>query len=192
MLPVFTSVESLLQYRPTGAGYVALPASALFQMAEAGNTAKIAIDPGSPIVAEATPIRIGRPAVPPPSPVLDAVVDALEATPAARRAWLTMLQHGETAPELVIVIRIDAVVGSGQDDIMRSIVDRAGKGSDGVRELRFMRADRDLEQTLDTGAGWKSSHGEFNRKGPATVNRHVHRGAERCGLLRCRPAGVEC
>jgi hypothetical protein len=24
------------------------------------------------------------------------------------------------------------------------------------------------------------------------VNRHVHRGAERCGLLRCRPAGVEC
>ena len=46
VLPVFTSVDALLRFRPDGGGYVALPASALFQMADAGGTGRLRSIPG--------------------------------------------------------------------------------------------------------------------------------------------------
>lgn len=174
VLPVFTSVDALLRFRPDGSGYVALPASALFQMADAGGTAKLAIDPGSPtsgyltrgeiealgrgrlpvdgseVVTASSQIRIGRPADAMPPDVLDALRTSLSDAPSAARAWLTMIQQGESAPEVVIAVRFD---GPGDDPVMRSLIERAGAMSSGVSSLRFMTADARVAETLDSGAG---------------------------------------
>jgi hypothetical protein len=174
VLPVFTSVDALLRFRPDGGGYAALPASALFQMADAGGTGKILIDPESPtngyvtrseiealgrgrlpiggseVVTTETQIRIGRPAQPPPPDVLDAVRSSLSYAPGASRAWLTMIQQGESTPEVVIAVRFDE---SADNSEMRNLIDRAGAMSPGISSLRFLTADSRLAETLDSGAG---------------------------------------
>jgi SseB protein N-terminal domain/SseB protein C-terminal domain len=175
VLPVFTSTHALLRFRPDGGGYVALPARALFEMAVNAGTTRIALDSGSPttgfitryeiealargrlpiggseVVTEDTEARIGRPASPPSEDVMKAVGSALEASPHARRAWLTMIQQGTSPPETMIAIRLDDVDDASA--AMRSLIDQAGASAAAVRDLRFMRADDSFEATLSGGAG---------------------------------------
>ncbi|MEN9620769.1 MAG: SseB protein N-terminal domain [Actinomycetota bacterium] len=175
VLPVFTSVAALLRFRPEGAGYVALPGSALFEMAGRARTNKIVFDPGSPtsgfvtqteiealsrgrlpvgdgseVVAAETSVRIGRPAVGPSARLLDAVRSSLVDTPEAVRAWLTMIQQGDNQPEVVIAIRFQNPNASSMQAVVQSVGNSAG---DEAAAIRFLEVDARLQQTLDSGAG---------------------------------------
>src|SRR5690242_11294566 len=54
VLPVFTSTSTLLEWRPEGAGYLAVPGRTLFEMAASGGADKIVLDPGSATRGELT------------------------------------------------------------------------------------------------------------------------------------------
>jgi hypothetical protein len=47
VLPIFTSVDRLLEWQPGGSGYVAIPSRALFEMASASGAVRLEINPGS-------------------------------------------------------------------------------------------------------------------------------------------------
>lgn len=175
VLPVFTSSAALLRFRPEGAGYVALPGSALFAMAGSAGTNKIAFDPGSPttgfvtrpeiealsrgrlpvgggseVVAEETSIRIGRPAVGPSARLLEAVRSTLRQTPEATRAWVTMIQQGEHQPELIVAVRFQNPAASSMRAVIEAVGNLAGVDAG---QVRFLEVDDRLQQTLDSGAG---------------------------------------
>lgn len=176
VLPVFTSAAAILHVRPEGAGYVALAGSALFEMAANAGVAKIVFDPGSrtngfitrseiealgrgrlpvgggsEVVAAETAIRIGRPAVPPATEVLDAVRSALRDSPNVGRAWLTMIQQGENQPEVMVAIRF--VMANDEGSMRRIIEGVSARCGAQAAEIRFLRVDESLELTLDGGAG---------------------------------------
>ncbi len=178
VLPVFTSTSTLLEWRPEGAGYLAVPGSTLWEMAAAGGADKIIIDPGSDIrgtltrhelealsrhrlplgdtevVAEPVQVTIGRPAVPPPDETIGAVTSALRSQAEVEQAWLCLVKQGGTAPEMVIAVRFDeALDHDAGREVMRAVVDEAGRHDDGVQGLLFVRADDALVTTLSGGAG---------------------------------------
>lgn len=177
VMPVFTSVETMSRWLTQRAGYLALPSSTLFQMASAGGTGKIVLDPGSPtwglvnryeieqlargrlplgrsgdIVSAATEVRIGKPSDPPSAEALDALRASLDAVTSARRAWYFLLQQGDLAPELCVGIEFDAGVDPDAGP-MRWVIDAAGDASPDVASLSFLVADDGWIASFDNGAG---------------------------------------
>lgn len=175
--PVFTSVERLLEWKPEGSGYVALPSRALFEMAEASGAVGLAVNPASatcgeivrheletlargriPLdegeaVAEEIEVRIGRPAQPPADEVMAAVRQAVASEKRADAAWLYLMQEGANAPELVVGIALDEGAPADAERTLRAIVEDAGARSPGVEELLFTRVDEDLRDILADGGG---------------------------------------
>lgn len=177
MIPAFTSLESLSRWLTSPAGYLAMPSRALFEIAEANGTNKIALDPGSPtwglltryeieqlsrgrlplgnagdVVTEPTEIRIGKPTTPPSPAALQALRTQLTQVPSALRAWYFLMQQGDHAPESCIGIHF-AVGVDPRAGVMRQIIDRAGAESDAVRGLAFLVADESLQSDLAGGSG---------------------------------------
>jgi hypothetical protein len=177
VLPLFTSADAVSRWRPEPTGIVALPSRALFEMAAVNGTNKIAIDPGSPtsgyltryeieqlargrlplgrsgdVVAEATEVRIGKPANPPPPQALTAIQAQLDAEPRALRAWYFLMQRGTQPPELVIAIQF-ALGADPQSGAMRTVIDAAGQECESVRSLSFIVADESWQTSLASGAG---------------------------------------
>ena len=163
LLPLFTSVDTLLAWQPQGTGFAVLAASALFQIAMADPTTRIVIDPGSfpqgiltsfeiatlasgrlplsgsEVLAAGTQLSVGRPSTPPPDDVVQAVRDALAAEPGAQAAWLFLQQLEGHAPEMTIGVELrDGIAGEAEGAAMRGIVDGAFGRSAGVRSLTFM------------------------------------------------------
>lgn len=178
VMPIFTRLEKLLEWEPTGSGYVALPSRALFEMAAASGTGRLEINPGSAtrgtivrreldalargrmplgeteVVATGTEVRIGRPAQPPPAEVVAAVRRAVASEERAVAAWLFLQQEGANAPELVIGIELaEGVAGDAERAAIRAIVEGAGARSPGAQELVFMRVEEDWRNDLANGAG---------------------------------------
>ena len=173
MLPVFTSVDTLLEWRASGGGYAALPARSLFEMAASTSTSKLLINPGSAtggivtrqdldalargrlplgsteVIAEETQVRIGRPAHPPSAEVLQAVRQALAAEQRCVAGWLFLMQRGATDPELMVGVELaPGVVGESERAAMRAIAEGAGQRSNGARSLAFIPASRGLKGSL--------------------------------------------
>jgi hypothetical protein len=178
VLPLFTSAAAVTQWRPDGAGYVALPSRAIFEMAAANGTHKIALDPGSPtngyltryeieqlargrlplshtdVEAENTEVRIGKPSVPPTPTALDAIRSQLRHDSAAERAWYFLMQQGTQRPELFIAIQFASHLdGDSVRQAMRRVVDGAGQRSEPVRNLSFLVADEQWQASMASGAG---------------------------------------
>lgn len=180
ILPVFTSPDTVLEWRPEGAGYVALPARALFEMAVGAGTATIHLDPGSAthgivtrteieslargrlplgkteVIAEATTVQIGRPATPPPPDVLDALRAAFGADGRVERAWLYLMAQGDQPAEVVVAVRFVAGIDTDParaQEAMRAVIDDAGARSEGVRPFLFVHPEHDLEASLAAGGG---------------------------------------
>jgi hypothetical protein len=178
VLPLFTSAAAVTRWKPEGAGYLAMPSRAIFEMAAANGTNKIALDLGSPtggyltryeieqlargrlplgrseVVAEAAEVRIGRPAVPPPADALEAVRSQLEAETRTERAWYFLMQQGNQAAEMMIAVQFDQ--GSDAASVqqaMRRVVDGAGRRSEVVRTLSFLVADDHWKKSMLGGAG---------------------------------------
>jgi hypothetical protein len=177
VLPVFTSVRTLLEWRPEGGGYAAMPAQAIFEMV-AGGQGTIALDPASPthgtvtrneiaalarrrlplggaeVITEPTAVMIGHPAQPPPESTLAAVTDAVAAEPTATDAWLYLMQQGTGPGQMMIAVQLrPEVQGDDERAAMRRIIDAAGSRDEGVRELAFLRPHPDLAASLADGAG---------------------------------------
>jgi SseB protein N-terminal domain len=178
VLPVFTSLDTLLAWRPGGGGYLILPGRPLFELAAANDTGGIVIDPGSPtrgtivrrelealargriplgtseVVAEPTGTRIGRPAVPPPADAIEAVRAALDAEPLAVGGFVFLLQQGGTPPELCVGVELrHGVSGGAERAAMRAIVEGAGNRSIAARSLAFLWARDGLLESLAGGGG---------------------------------------
>jgi hypothetical protein len=178
VLPVFTSLETLLAWRPGGGGYLILPGRSLFELAAANDSGGIVIDPGSPtrgtivrqelealargrvplgtgeVVAEPTGARIGPPAVPPPADAIEAVRAALDAEPLAVGGFVFLLQQGGTPPELCIGVELrPGVSGESERAAMRAIVEGAGNRSTAARSLAFLWARDGLLESLTSGGG---------------------------------------
>jgi hypothetical protein len=175
VLPVFTTVDRLLEWRPQGSPYAALAARTVFEMAASNSTAKIVIDPGSPtwgtltsfeigslargrlplgtseVVAEETQVKVGRPATGPADEVVEAVRAAMDAEPRSQRGWMFLLQEGRQRPELMIGVEFaDGVDAEAGRAAMRAIVEGAGRRSAGARSLGFMTVTGSWRQTLQS------------------------------------------
>lgn len=179
VLPVFTSDESLSAWRPGVGGYVEMQGRDLFQLAAAGGTDVIVLDPGSAtggtilrhelealskgrlplgkqeVFSESTEVRIGQPAELPPAELLEALRAALAETPLALRAFLFLMRQGDAAPEMCVgVVLDDAAVGDAERAAMRAIVDGAGNRSPDAGWLAFLNVtDGDWLEDLTAGAG---------------------------------------
>lgn len=179
VLPLFSSVAALLRWRPEGAGYVALPSRAVFEMAAQNGTNRIVLDLDSPtsgyvtryeieqlargrlplgeagdVVAESTEVKVGRPAVPPPPQALDALRSELQAQPLAERAWYFLMQQGGQEPEMCVAIRFAPdLADEGLQQAMRTIIDGAGERTEGVKDLSFLVADDGWQSSLSGGSG---------------------------------------
>lgn len=178
VLPLFTSAAAVTRWRPEGAGYVALPTKAIFEMAAANGTTKIALDLGSPtsgyltryeieqlargrlplgdseVVAQASQVRIGKPATPPPTSALEALRIQLQAEPAAQRAWYFLMQQGTQHPEMFIAIQFAAALDPEQAQAaMRRVIDGAGQTDQAVRPLSFLVADDHWRSSMVPGSG---------------------------------------
>lgn len=178
VLPVFTSVASLLEWRPQGGTYTALAATALLQMAMNVSAGKVVVDPasdprgvltgyeiatlasgrlplgGAEVAPAGTPVDIGAPSTPPPDEVVQAVRDALAAEPGAQAAWLYVQRQEGYEPEMVIGVELrDGIEGEAEQAAMRRIVDAAGARSAGVGALAFTVVSEDggLRQAIVTG-----------------------------------------
>jgi len=178
VIPLFTSVERLLEWQPEGSGYVALPSQALFEMVAATGTVRLEINPGSAtrgtivrselealargrvplgeseVLAAAREVRVGRAAQPPPHDAVAAVRRAVASEEDAVAAWLFLMQQGANAPEHVVGIALaEGVTEDAERAAIRRIVEDAGAQSSGAQELMFMRVDEDLRNDLASGAG---------------------------------------
>lgn len=174
VLPVFTGTDALLRFRPEGATYAVLPGADLFQLVASSTIDRLALDAGSPtggyvtrveiealaqgvmpgersdVVAADTEIRIGLPAEPPSIEVLDAVRAAAHDTPGVDRAWLTMIQHGNSTPTVVIAVEIG---DPDADVVIQQLVARLGRSPSDVAHLSVMHSDPGITRTLAAGAG---------------------------------------
>lgn len=178
VVPIFTSVERLLEWQPSGSGYVALPGRAVFEMAAGTGIVALDVNPGSAtrgmivrselealargrvplgeteVSAEKAEVRIGRAAQPPPDEVIDAVRRAVGAEEHAVAAWLYLMQQGANAPEHVVGVALaEGVTADAEQAAIRRIVENAGSESRGVEELLFIRVDEVFQRDLADGAG---------------------------------------
>jgi SseB protein N-terminal domain/SseB protein C-terminal domain len=176
-IPVFTSVDRLLEWQPEGAGYVALPSRALFEMLAGSGTA-LEVNPGSAtrgtivpselealargrvpvgdteVLAAGTEVRLGRAAQPPPDDVVGAVRRAVAAEQRAAAAWLYLMQQGTNDPEHVVGIALaDGLTEDAEQAAIRNIAEYAGSESPGARELLFIGVDKEFHSDLAEGAG---------------------------------------
>lgn len=177
-LPVFTDADALLRAFPQGAGYVTLPARTLFQMAVDNQTAKIALNPGSPtggyltrpefdalahgrlpiggseVVAESAALRRRRPETPPPPEVVAVLRAAMAAEPLVERAWYCLLSDGEMRPEPCIAIQLaDGVAPEDERRVVGAILSFAGERSEALRGYLLQVADVEVQRTLSSDAG---------------------------------------
>lgn len=178
VIPIFTSVERLLEWEPGGSGYVALPGPALFEMAAGTGTVALEVNPGSAtrgtivrsefealargripvgnteVLAAGTEVRIGRAAQPPPDDVVAAVRRVVAAEERATEAWLYLMQQGADEPEHVVgIVLADGLPEDAERAAIRNIADHAGTESPGARELLFVGVDEEFRKDLADGAG---------------------------------------
>jgi hypothetical protein len=183
VLPVFTAVDALRAWRPTGYTPVAVPGRMLFEMAARYDAARIEVNPASvprgwisrteiaalasgripsgPTEARAQPsrqpsqVKVGRPAVRPPDALIEAVRRALDSHPPAVEAWLFVTAEGSDPARLMIGVRL--APGLSQPDVeatMQAILEETWARSTEAEQLRFMLvADQAFRETLASGAG---------------------------------------
>jgi hypothetical protein len=177
-LPLFTDPSALSRAFPQGAGYVAVPARVLFELAAADGTDKVLLNPGSPtggyltrteitalargrlplgateVVADRTPVRLARPARPLAAEAVVALREAVEAEPSASRAWYFLLQQGPTEPEMAVAVQFaEGIQHTEQRRAMRAIVEAAGLRCNETRGYIFLAAGPDLQNSLGAGSG---------------------------------------
>jgi hypothetical protein len=178
VLPVFTSVERLLEWQPQGGGYAALQGRALFELALATEAAWLAVNPGSAtsgaisryeleslargrmpiggaeVMAEGAEVRIGQAAHPPPADAVAALRRAVEAEQHAVAAWLFLMQEGSSEPEHVLGIALaDGVTEADGEAALRGIAEEAGAQSPGARDILVMAIGDKWRGDLEDGAG---------------------------------------
>jgi len=178
VLPVFTSEEQLLEWRPEGGGYATLESRAVFQMAAEHEVAAVAVNPGSPsqgyLVAgeievlargrlpgdggesmpEGTRMTVGIPASPLSEDVLAVVREAVAAAPQATAAFAFALrQEGGPLEQVIGVAFAPDTDETAVDDALRAIVQRAGDASEAARELLFVQAGDDLREVASQEPG---------------------------------------
>jgi SseB protein N-terminal domain/SseB protein C-terminal domain len=178
VLPVFTRVERMLEWKPEGCGYLATSGRTVFEMAEANAISNIEVNPASPTRGsiehweievlsrgrlpiqgrEETPagarLKVGTPAAPPSDNVIQAVTAALASEPRARRAWLFLFQIESDPPEHAVAIEFDEGIDPQElDGLVREIVQRAGDRVSGVQDLIFVPVDDFLRGLAKSGTG---------------------------------------
>jgi hypothetical protein len=183
VLPVFTGVDALLAWRPTGYTPVPVPARTLFDMAARYDAARIEVNPASmprgwisrteiaalaqgqiphgpsdaPVQTGPQPsqVKVGRPAATPPDGLVDAVRRALESEPHAVAGWLFVMAQGSEPAQLMVGVELAR--GLGQPEVegtMQAILEETWARSTEAEQLRFMLiADPAFRETLATGAG---------------------------------------
>ncbi len=183
VLPVFTGVDALRAWRPTGYTAVAVPGRTLFDMAVRYNASRIEVNPASmprgwisrieiaalargrippgPTEAPEHPsqppsqVKVGRPAVRPPDALIEAARRALESQPHAVAGWLFVMAEGSDPPRLMVGVQLTR--GLAQPDVeatMQAILEETWARSTEADQLRFMLvADRAFRETLASGAG---------------------------------------
>ena len=135
-LPVFTRIEAMLAWRPTGYGPVALTGRTLFETAARYNTAKIEVNPasvprgwisraeieslaqgrvplgpsGHPAAsnepAAPTELKLGRPTVRPGEALIEAARRALVAQPHTLAGWICETVRADGPPQLMVGVEL--------------------------------------------------------------------------------------
>jgi hypothetical protein len=171
VLPVFTSEEQLLEWRPEGGGYATLESRVVFQMAAENGFAAVAVNPGSPhhgyllpaeievlargrlpgdggeSMPEGTRLSVYVPADPLSEDVRAVVCEAVAAEPKATGAFaFAFRQEGGPQEHAIAVAFAPGTAESAVDEALRAIVQRAGDASASARELLFVRAGDDLQE----------------------------------------------
>jgi hypothetical protein len=178
VLPVFTQVDRMLEWRPEGSGYIATAGRTVFRIAEMNRVVRILVNPASPTcgalerpeiealargripipggeaMQSGTTLRVGTAARPPADDVLAAVREALATEGRAVRAWLFLFQEGGNPPEHAVAVEFEGTTDDAAlENALRQIVQRAGDRCKGVRELMFVRFDAFLRDRVSDGMG---------------------------------------
>jgi hypothetical protein len=164
VLPLFTSIERMLEWEPEGCGYVAAKGRDTFEMAAMNGIARIDVNPASlthgsierheiealarghlpttrgEVVPEGTVLRIGTPAEKPAEEALEAIRGAILEEEHAIRAWLFVVQEEPRPPELTVAVEFGGDPGERESALDR-IAQRAGDRSLAARELTFVPFD---------------------------------------------------
>jgi hypothetical protein len=178
VLPVFTTEERLLKWRPEGGGMASMESRLVFEMAANHGFAAVAVNPGSPsqgrlvpaeievlargripqeggeAMPEGTQVTIGTPATPLSDDVVAVVREAVSAEPSATGALAFLVMQESGPPENAIAVAFaPGVDDTSASDAMGEIVQRAGDVSETARELLFVRAEGDIRQLASEGFG---------------------------------------
>ncbi|MBV8217487.1 MAG: SseB family protein [Solirubrobacterales bacterium] len=183
VLPVFTAVDALRAWRPTGYTPTAVPGRTLFEMAARYGAARIEVNPASvprgwisrteiaalargqippgPTEARAQPShqpsqpKVGRPAVRPPEALIDAARRALDSQTHAIEGWLFVIAEGSDPPQLMVGVQLAHGLSQADEEAtMQAILEETWARSTEANQLRFMLVtDRSFRATLASGGG---------------------------------------
>jgi type III secretion system (T3SS) SseB-like protein len=179
-LPVFTRLEAMLAWRPSGYGPVPLTGRTLFETAARYKTAKIEVNPASvprgwisraeieslaqgrvPLgpteqpSARQSESRVAPPSFRPPDALIEAVRRALDVQADAVAGWLfARVPEGGPAQLMVGVELTRGLERASIEATMQAIVEETWARSADADRLRFMLvADPAFRETLASGAG---------------------------------------
>lgn len=178
VLPVFTSGERFLEWRPEGGGCLALEGRDFFATVAAEDVVGVAVNPGSqtngllarseiealargrlPVAGRewmpaGTRLRVDASTPPLPAGTLLAIRDALDSEPHALEAWLFSIEQEPGKPEhFVAVALVEELDEDAADSAMRSIMQRAGDQAEGAREVSFVPLDELFGEMARSEAG---------------------------------------
>lgn len=183
VLAVFTGVDALHAWRPTGYTPVAVSGRTVFETAARFQAARIEVNPASvprgwisrteiaalaegrvplgPNEQLAPPrrvnpqARIGPPAVRPPEALIEAARRALESQPHAVAGWVFARAHGAEPDELMVGIELARGLDRETTEAtMQAIVEETWARSADADRLRFtVVAEQDIRDALTAGAG---------------------------------------
>ena len=175
VLPLFTSVDRMLEWKPEGSGYVASIGRDAFEMAATNDIARIEVNPGSAthgsierheiealargrlpiagaeVVPEGRTLKIGTPAAKPADAVMDAVRESLSREDGAVAAWLFLVQEEPNPPEHTIAVAFTPEADS--NEALRRVAQRAGDRSSGARELVYVSFEGRFRDLAARGIG---------------------------------------
>jgi SseB protein N-terminal domain/SseB protein C-terminal domain len=162
VLPVFTTEERLLEWRPEGCGYATIGEGAIFEMAAGSDIQVVLVNHDSANTGwlvrreiealargrlpsehgetfrEVTVLRIApEPVGQPPPDVVAAVRESLALEKRAQAAWFFQIQQDSQAPELAVAVALKGRRGA-VERAMNAIVQRAGDAAPGVADLLFV------------------------------------------------------
>ena len=144
VLPVFTSEEAFLRWKPEGSSYVGLPERVLVEILAGSDWHRMVVDGADEdalvitreaareligaahyVVPGGSVLLIGQPAQAPPAGLIDAVRAACERRPAVAEGYLYQMAivDRDEVPHLAIGLRLDS---SLDDEAVRTLVDAVG------------------------------------------------------------------